>query len=132
MATFSKRYKNTFFIAIQSKMMTWLRGLTANPALMIMTVSATSVKFGKSTNRMKSTKFWTMFTTSENYCYKRLYQKVGLLGNESFKCFQTYPGYNVYVKKKKWMKKRNSLSDTSTNSQDLRGTRLTRLWRGSL
>lgn len=131
MATFSKRYKNTFFIAIQSKMMTWLRGLTANPALMIMTVSATSVKFGKSTNRMKSTKFWTMFTTSENYCYKRLYQKVGLLGNESFKCFQTYPGYNVYVKKK-WMKKRNSLSDTSTNSQDLRGTRLTRLWRGSL
>ena len=67
---------------------------------MIMTVSATSVKFGKSTNRMKSTKFWTMFTTSENYCYKRLYQKVGLLGNESFKCFQTYPGYNVYVKKK--------------------------------
>lgn len=131
MATFSKRYKNTFFIAIQSKMMTWLRGLTANPALMIMTVSATSVKFGKSTNRMKSTKFWTMFTTSEDYCYKRLYQKVGLLGNESFKCFQTYPGYNVYVKKK-WMKKRNSLSDTSTNSQDLRGTRLTRLWRGSL
>lgn len=131
MATFSKRYKNTFFIAIQSKMMTWLRGLTANPALMIMTVSATSVKFGKSTNRMKSTKFWTMFTTSENYCYKRLYQKVGLLGNESFKCFQTYPGYNVYVKKK-WMKKRNSLSDASTNSQDLRGTRLTRLWRGSL
>lgn len=100
MATFSKRYKNTFFIAIQSKMMTWLRGLTANPALMIMTVSATSVKFGKSTNRMKSTKFWTMFTTSEDYCYKRLYQKVGLLGNESFKCFQTYPGYNVYVKKK--------------------------------
>ena len=67
---------------------------------MIMTVSATSVKFGKSTNRMKSTKFWTMFTTSEDYCYKRLYQKVGLLGNESFKCFQTYPGYNVYVKKK--------------------------------
>ena len=69
---------------------------------MIMAVSATSVKFGKSTNRMKSTKFWTMFTTSENYCYKRLYQKVGLLGNESFKCFQTYRVITFTWKKNEW------------------------------